>query len=294
MLKKHLPLVDRITTRDELSDLIGWMVGELSVAAHLACAAATCARGPTTSRCRPWAPGWCATRRPGATASSTSTRTIPTIPTSARRSPTRSSSIDEGDVITAVNGVEALSVEHPTPSCAARRSARCCCGVKAGRGRRVARRHRGADHRRDGTCATPTGSTRAALAVEETKRRQAGLRPPARHGRRRPDRLVPPVLSRPSTGRAWSSTSATTAAATSTASCSRSCCAAPGCTGRPGRRALLEHAVRLPRPHGRAGRRGHRLGRRGLRRGLPAPGPRQGDRHADVGRRDLAVAASTS
>ena len=31
VLKKHLPLVDRITTRDELSDLIGWMVGELSV-----------------------------------------------------------------------------------------------------------------------------------------------------------------------------------------------------------------------------------------------------------------------
>lgn len=31
VLKRHLPLVDRITTREELSDLIGWMVGELSV-----------------------------------------------------------------------------------------------------------------------------------------------------------------------------------------------------------------------------------------------------------------------
>lgn len=29
-LKKYLPLVDRTTTRDELSDLIGWFVGELS------------------------------------------------------------------------------------------------------------------------------------------------------------------------------------------------------------------------------------------------------------------------
>jgi tricorn protease len=29
-LEKYLPLVDRITTRDELSDLIGWFVGELS------------------------------------------------------------------------------------------------------------------------------------------------------------------------------------------------------------------------------------------------------------------------
>lgn len=31
VLDKHLPLVDRITTREELSDLIGWMVGELTV-----------------------------------------------------------------------------------------------------------------------------------------------------------------------------------------------------------------------------------------------------------------------
>jgi len=30
ILRKHLPLVERITTRNELSDLIGWMVGELS------------------------------------------------------------------------------------------------------------------------------------------------------------------------------------------------------------------------------------------------------------------------
>jgi tricorn protease len=30
ILRKHLPLVDRVTTRNELSDLIGWMVGELS------------------------------------------------------------------------------------------------------------------------------------------------------------------------------------------------------------------------------------------------------------------------
>lgn len=30
VLKKHLPLVERVTTRDELNELIGWMVGELS------------------------------------------------------------------------------------------------------------------------------------------------------------------------------------------------------------------------------------------------------------------------
>ena len=50
----------------------------------------------------------------------------------------------------------------------------------------------------------------------------------------------------------------------------------------------LEHAVRLPRAHGRPGGPVDGLGRRGLRRGLPAAGPRQGRRHAHVGRRDLA------
>ena len=36
-------------------------------------------------------------------------------------------------------------------------------------------------------------------------------------------------------------------------------------------------------------RRVHRLRRRGVRRGLPAARPRQGDRHAHLGRRDLAL-----
>ncbi|MCK7476502.1 MAG: S41 family peptidase [Candidatus Moduliflexus flocculans] len=56
----------------------------------------------------------------------------------------------------------------------------------------------------------------------------------------------------------------------------------------PGRQADLEHAARLPRPPGRPVQRAHRLGRRGVRRGLPAPRPGQGHRHADLGRRDLA------
>ena len=56
----------------------------------------------------------------------------------------------------------------------------------------------------------------------------------------------------------------------------------------PGRGDDLEHATRLPRPHGRPVQRAHRFGRRGFQRGLPAPRPGQGHRDADMGRGDLA------
>ncbi len=56
--------------------------------------------------------------------------------------------------------------------------------------------------------------------------------------------------------------------------------------GRPG--ADVGHAVRLPRPYRRLVQREHGVGRRGVHGGDQAAGHRQGDRHADVGRRDLA------
>ena len=56
----------------------------------------------------------------------------------------------------------------------------------------------------------------------------------------------------------------------------------------------VEHAVRLPRPHGGARRPSDGVGRRGVRRRVPPPRARQGDRHAHVGRRDLAAARATS
>ena len=52
---------------------------------------------------------------------------------------------------------------------------------------------------------------------------------------------------------------------------------------------VLEHAVRLPGPHGRARRPVDGVRRRGLRGGLPPAGSRQGHRHPHVGRRDLAL-----
>lgn len=44
-LNKYLPLVDRITTREELSDLIGWLVGDLS-ALHTSVGGGDTRRGP--------------------------------------------------------------------------------------------------------------------------------------------------------------------------------------------------------------------------------------------------------
>ena len=56
----------------------------------------------------------------------------------------------------------------------------------------------------------------------------------------------------------------------------------------------LEHAVRLPRPHRGAVRRAHGSRRRGVRGRVPAARARQGDRHAHLGRRDLAEPSATS
>jgi tricorn protease len=82
-LAKYLPLVDRITTRDELSDLIGWFVGELS-AVHTSVRAET-PPATTTSASRP------ALSHQGsgaAVCSSTSTSPTRTIPTRCPRSRT--------------------------------------------------------------------------------------------------------------------------------------------------------------------------------------------------------------
>ena len=109
-LDKYLPLVDRITTREELSDLIGWAVGELS-ALHTAVRGGDVRRGPDKVTVPAWAPGSSAIRPGADIESTTSTGPIPTTPTSARRSPTPISESRSGDVITAVNGRATLSVD---------------------------------------------------------------------------------------------------------------------------------------------------------------------------------------
>ena len=86
MLKKYLPLVDRVTDRGELSDLIAEMVGELS-ALHIFVCGGDEREAPDKIGPGRWARGWCATRPPAATASRHLYRGDPDYPERAHRWP---------------------------------------------------------------------------------------------------------------------------------------------------------------------------------------------------------------
>ncbi len=76
---KYLPLVDRVTTRDELSDVIGrvWVSSAPSTPAS---AEETPEAETTTFGWLRWGHAWSVIRRPADTASTTSTATTRTIP----------------------------------------------------------------------------------------------------------------------------------------------------------------------------------------------------------------------
>ncbi len=105
MRAKYLPLVDRVTDRAELCDLLAPDGRRAVRAAHLRPRRRRCGRagrdraGLAGRRARR------ATRRRAVSASSTSTAPIPTCPTSS--SPLARPGVDvrDGDVIVAINGV---------------------------------------------------------------------------------------------------------------------------------------------------------------------------------------------
>ena len=107
-LNKYLPLVDRITTRNELSDLIGWAVGELS-ALHTSVRGGDVRRG--TDNVAIASLGARLFRDParGGYRIDYIYQTDPDYPD--ERSPLADPDlgIKAGDVITAVNGVPALA-----------------------------------------------------------------------------------------------------------------------------------------------------------------------------------------
>ncbi|MBK5256422.1 MAG: PDZ domain-containing protein, partial [Vicinamibacteria bacterium] len=111
VLKRHLPLVDRVTTREELSDLIGWMVGELTVL-HTSVRGGDLRPGPDDIK----VPSLGARLVRDAAASGYRIEHIyrhdPDYP--GERSPLADPELDinVGDVIQAVNGVEAVSVDQ--------------------------------------------------------------------------------------------------------------------------------------------------------------------------------------
>jgi tricorn protease len=110
VLDKHLPLVDRITTRDELSDLIGWMVGELS-ALHTSVRGGDLRQGPDDVKVPTLGARLTRDEAKGGYRIEHVYRHDPDYPD--ERSPLADPELGvaEGDAITTVNGVETLSVE---------------------------------------------------------------------------------------------------------------------------------------------------------------------------------------
>jgi len=111
VLDKHLPLVDRITTRDELSDLIGWMVGELS-ALHTSVRGGDLREGTDDVKVPTLGARLVRDEAAGGYRIEHIYRHDPDYPD--ERSPLADPELGivEGDVITLVNGAETLSVEH--------------------------------------------------------------------------------------------------------------------------------------------------------------------------------------
>jgi len=106
-LAKYLPLVDRITTRSELSDLIGWAVGELS-ALHTSVGGGDIRRGEDNIAVASLGARMFRDPARGGYRIDYIYRTDPEYP--AERSPLADPDLNvkAGDVITAVNGVPAL------------------------------------------------------------------------------------------------------------------------------------------------------------------------------------------
>ncbi len=106
---KYLPLVDRVTTRDELSDLIGRVVGELS-ALHTSVRGGDTRSGDDNVRVASLGARLCGTRATVATGSTTSTSRDPDYPDEMSPLADPDLALSTGDVIQAVNGQDILSV----------------------------------------------------------------------------------------------------------------------------------------------------------------------------------------
>jgi len=107
VLVKHLPLVDRVTTRDELNELIGWMVGELS-ALHTSVRGGDLRKG--TDDVKVATLGARTFRDPavGGIRIDHIYRTDPDYPGEMAPLADPYLAVNDGDVITAVNGIPAL------------------------------------------------------------------------------------------------------------------------------------------------------------------------------------------
>ncbi len=109
---KYLPLVERVTTRDELNDLIGMLVGELS-ALHVSVRGGDLRQGPDRIRMAALGARLERDEAAGGFRIDYIYRSDPDYP--AELSPLADPDLDirEGDVILSINGQRALSARHP-------------------------------------------------------------------------------------------------------------------------------------------------------------------------------------
>jgi tricorn protease len=109
---KYLPLVDRVTTRDELSDLIGLAIGELS-ALHTAVREGDMRRGPDDVKVATLGARLVLDKAAGGYRIDYIYQSDPDYPD--ERSPLADPQLGivAGDVIMMINGVDVLSVGHP-------------------------------------------------------------------------------------------------------------------------------------------------------------------------------------
>ncbi len=108
---KYLPLVDRVTTRAELSDLIGRVVGELS-ALHTSVRGGDVRGGPDNVRLASLGARLLRDRAAGGYRIDYVYRADPDYPAEMSPLADPGLEIEAGDVIVSVNGVETLSVSH--------------------------------------------------------------------------------------------------------------------------------------------------------------------------------------
>ncbi len=288
MRRKYQPLVDRVTDRAELSDVFAQMVAELS-ALHIFVRGGDLRDAGDDA----WPASLGAeTVRDEKAGGFRITHVIATDPDRPdRRVPLARPGVDvvEGDVIESVNGVAALTA----------RDLPALLRGQAGKQVLLTIKPKGGGQARDVIVEPITAQAEDGLrydeweytrriAVEKVEPEPDRLRPPARDGRRqhgRVDARVLPGLQQagprhrraPQQRRQYRQLDSRPPAA-------QGVVLLAAARGAPD----VEHAVRLPRAHGGAGGREHGVRRRGVRGRVPPPGPRQGDGHPDVGRRDLA------
>ena len=112
MKDKYLPLVDRITTRRELNDLIGELVGELS-ALHVSVRGGDLRRGPDQIRMATLGARLERNESAGGYRIDHIYKSDPDYPDELSPLADPDLEIQEGDIIVGINGQNILSVQHP-------------------------------------------------------------------------------------------------------------------------------------------------------------------------------------